>query len=207
MTDESELRYHLSNILSGQYSLGGTHDCALIEYCVKFDPAFDNVCYLGVPDIRILVFRGVPAMAMIRLPTRESRGRANLHQGAIGAGIDIVSGVTVGGVAGNVPTDEHPDTGASISGIRIPHWESLLALAARCYELTGLGYLGVDIVLDRHLGPLILELNARPGLNIQLACATGLAPRLDFVESLDQIPPDPMARVRLIRDHLAAGAG
>ena len=33
-------------------------------------------------------------MAMLRLPTKASGGRANLHQGAIGAGVDLVTGVT-----------------------------------------------------------------------------------------------------------------
>ena len=55
-------------------------------------------------------------------------------------------------------------------------------LAARSYELTGLGYQGVDLVLDKDKGPLILELNARPGLNIQIANRAGLLTRLQLVE-------------------------
>ena len=48
--------------------------------------------------------------------------------------------------------------------------------------MTGLGYQGVDIVLDKDMGPLILELNARPGLNIQIANRAGLLLRLEAVE-------------------------
>ena len=182
MMEQTELNHHVLNILSGIYSLGGLPDKALIEYCVQFDPIFDAISYQGVPDIRIIVFLGVPAMAMVRLPTRMSGGKANLHQGAIGAGVDMASGTTLKAVWRNAIVTEHPDTGNSVVGVKIPGWEDLLKLASRCYELTGLGYQGVDIVLDRDQGPLILELNARPGLNIQIANQAGLLKRLKLIE-------------------------
>lgn len=180
--DQKELNYHTSNILSGMYSLGGQPDKALIEYRVQFDPIFERISFQGVPDIRIIVFLGVPVMAMVRLPTSKSGGRANLHQGAIGAGIDISTGATLTAVWRNNVVTEHPDTGNKISGVKIAHWDRLLKLAARWNELTGLGYIGVDIVLDKQKGPLILELNARPGLNIQIANRAGLLRRLTAVE-------------------------
>ncbi len=179
---EDDMAHHLSNILSGQYSLGGLRDVALVEYCVKFDATFAEHAFRGVPDIRVIVFRGYPVMAMVRLPTRRSHGKANLHQGAVGAGVDLATGVTTHGVIGNDRVSEHPDTGAAIRGLQIPQWEYLLGFAARCYELTGLGYLGVDIVIDRDKGPMLLELNARPGLNIQIANRCGLRSRLALVE-------------------------
>jgi len=178
-----DLEYHVSNIISGMYSLGGHPDVAMIEYRVVFDPLFEDVAYRGVPDIRMLVFRGVPTMAMVRLPTRTSDGRANLHQGAVGAGIDLASGRTTSAVYRNRSILEHPDTGKNLAGLEIPSWTKLLDLAARCYELTGLGYLGVDIVLDANYGPLMLELNARPGISIQIANRAGLRQRLDRVEA------------------------
>jgi alpha-L-glutamate ligase-like protein len=184
VVSEAEIGFHLSNILAGQFSLGGHRDVALLEYCIKVDPIFADYCYQGVPDIRVIVFRGYPVMAMIRLPTRRSRGKANLHQGAVGAGIDLASGVTTYGVLGNERVTEHPDTGAPIAGLGIPRWEYLLTLAARCFELTGLGYVGVDIVLDRQFGPLILELNARPGLNIQICNRAGLRDRAERAAAL-----------------------
>lgn len=174
-----ELEYHISNILAGVYSLGGEADKAIIEYRVQFDPLFERVAYRGVPDIRIIVFVGVPVMAMVRLPTRKSAGKANLHQGALGAGICMNTGTTLQAVQGTHILDIHPDTGNPVAGIRIPHWQKLLEIAASSYELTGLGYQGIDIVLDRDLGPLVLELNARPGLAIQIANRTGLRARLE----------------------------
>ena len=68
-------------------------------------------------------------------------------------------------------------------GLSIPHWDDLLEMAARCCELAGLGYIGVDFVLDRERGPLILELNARAGLAIQIANGNGLLHRLRTVET------------------------
>ena len=179
---EDDIEHHLSNVISGQYSLGGHRDVALIEYCVKFDAIFAEHSFRGVPDIRVIVFRGYPVMGMVRLPTRRSHGKANLHQGAVGAGLDLATGRTTHGVIGNSVVAEHPDTGAAIAGLQIPQWQHLLEFAARCYELTGLGYLGVDIVLDRDKGPMLLELNARPGLNIQIANRCGLRARLALVE-------------------------
>lgn len=177
-----EIAYHLFNIISGMYSLGGQPDKALIEYRVRFDPVFEAISYLGVPDIRVIVFLGVPVMSMVRLPTRMSGGKANLHQGAIGSGINIANGTTLTAVWRNNIIAEHPDTGNPVTGVQIPHWDTLLHIAARCHELTGLGYIGVDLVLDQDKGPLILELNARPGLSIQIANRAGLLPRLKLVE-------------------------
>jgi alpha-L-glutamate ligase-like protein len=182
LVDQGELNYHVHNILSGMFSLGGQVDKAMIEYRVQFDPVFEAISYQGVPDVRIIIFLGVPVMAMVRLPTRMSGGKANLHQGAIGAGIDISSGKTLTAVWRNDIIDEHPDTGNPVTGVQIPNWDTLLNLAARCYGITGLGYIGVDLVLDKNKGPLILELNARPGLNIQIANRSGLLPRLRLVE-------------------------
>jgi alpha-L-glutamate ligase-like protein len=199
-----ELKYHASNILSGMYSLGGHPDRAMIEYRVKFDPVFEAISYLGVPDIRIIVFLGVPVMSMVRLPTRKSDGRANLHQGAIGAGIDIGTGTTLSAVSVNEIVTEHPDTGNKITGLKIPKWDTLLRLAAQCYELTGLGYVGVDIVLDEFEGPLILELNARPGLNIQIANRSGLLPRLKLIEKSREKIDGIEERVSFAKIHFSA---
>lgn len=189
-----EIEYHASNILSGIYSLGGVPDAAMIEYRVRVDPIFDPVSYQGVPDIRLLVYRGMPTMAMVRLPTRQSDGKANLHQGAVGVGIEIATGLTTDGVWHNRAVSEHPDFGVPLAGIAIPNWPRLLELGARCFELTGLGYLGVDIVLDRTHGPLLLELNARPGLGIQIANRSGLKLRLDAIDAVAALPDTPEAR-------------
>jgi len=178
-----EIAYHLSYLLSGAYSLGGHSDYAMIEHRVIIDPVFAEISHEGVPDIRVITVLGYPAMAMVRLPTRLSGGKANLHQGAIGVGIQLATGMTLGGVFHNDVIDYHPDTLNSTLNIQVPYWDKILEIAASCYELTGLGYLGVDIVLDKEHGPLMLELNARPGLNIQIANRIGILNRYRAIEA------------------------
>jgi len=177
-----DLSYHISDILSGVYSLSGLEDKALIEALIHPDSTFETVTFQGVPDIRVISYRGVPVMSMVRLPTRASDGKANLHRGAIGAGVDLSKGVTMTAVSRSQVISQHPDTGKPVSGIQIPYWEKILWMGARSFEMTGLGYIGVDLVIDRDRGPLLLELNARPGLAIQLANRRGLKERLDRID-------------------------
>ncbi len=199
-----ELSYHLSCLLSGAYSLGGHPDYALIERRVIVDPVFAEVSYEGVPDIRIINLLGYPAMAMVRLPTRLSGGKANLHQGAIGTGVNLATGMTLGGVFHNDTIDYHPDTLKPIVDIQVPYWDKILEIAASCYELTGLGYLGVDIVLDKEQGPLMLELNARPGLNIQIANREGVLQRYRTIEAHAALGKESIpARVKFSKQQFA----
>jgi alpha-L-glutamate ligase-like protein len=183
LLNDEDIEFHLSGILSGIYSLGGHRDRALIEYRVAPDPIFSAISYEGVPDIRIIVLKGYPLLAMLRLPTRQSGGKANLHQGAIGVGVDLATGITLDGTWLNKLISSHPDTSNPVRDVQLPFWDSFMSLATQCYELTGLGYLGVDMVLDKDRGPLMLELNARPGLNIQIANDAGLAARCRSVEN------------------------
>jgi alpha-L-glutamate ligase-like protein len=177
-----DLTYHISDVLSGIYSLEGLEDRALIEALIHPDPVFAAVTFSGVPDIRIVVYRGVPVMGMLRLPTRVSDGKANLHRGAIGVGIDIGKGTTLTAVHRSEIVTHHPDTGNPVSGMVVPHWKTILLMAARAFDLTGLGFLGADMVIDWQRGPLLLELNARPGLQIQMANQTGLLRRLELID-------------------------
>ena len=195
----ADLRYHISAVLSGLYSLKGQGDLAIIEERIVCHEAFAKISEGGTPDIRIVLYRSLPVMAMVRLPTRASRGKANLHQGAAGAGVDLRNGLTFGGVCMDRAIDAHPDTGYSIAGVQVPFWKDLLQASMKLADGLELGYLGVDFVVDANLGPVVLEANARPGLNIQVANRRGLAPRLEYVDSL---PPErlrPESREDLIK--------
>ncbi|MBN2270957.1 MAG: alpha-L-glutamate ligase-like protein [Sedimentisphaerales bacterium] len=173
-----DLHYQISTTLSGLYSLGGQPDRVLVEQRIVPHLLFENLAVGGTPDIRIIVLCGEPVMAMLRLPTKASRGRANLHQGAAAAGIDLDTGRTFGGVCCNRAITVHPDTGAAIEGVSIPYWHRMLEIAGSVSRAVKMGYIGVDIVLDVNHGPLLLEANARPGLSIQIANRCGLLPRL-----------------------------
>ncbi len=195
--NKEDVERHISNALAGLFSLGGKNDVAVVENLIQFDDCFEGFSYEGVPDVRIIVFKGYPVMAMMRLSTSASDGKANLHQGAVGVGIDIATGKAVRAVQFNKPVTHHPDTDKELATLVVPHWERLLTLAASAWEMTGLGYLGTDMVLDKEEGPMVLELNARPGLAIQIANGAGLLPRLQHIESLGSslIYPTPAERV------------
>lgn len=177
-----EIQHHASNVLSGLFSLGGNRDYAMIEEMVQFSDVFAGFSFDGVPDVRVILYHGYPVMAMIRLPTHESDGKANLHQGAVGLGIDIATGASLKAVQHGRPIEYHPDTGLRLSDLMVPNWEIFLKLASRCYDVTKMGYFGADIVLDKNRGPLLLELNARPGLTIQIANGVGLQPRISMID-------------------------
>ena len=195
----SDIERHISNILAGLFSLGGKQDFALIEDLINFDDIFADYSYEGVPDVRVIVFLGYPVMCMMRLSTESSDGKANLHQGAVGVGLCIRTGKAVRAVQKNLPIFKHPDTGADLFKLQVPSWDKVINLAASCYDMSGLGYIGTDIVLDKKHGPLLLELNARPGLAIQTANGAGLLPRLHFIEQFvkwhPQLPPDERVKI------------
>jgi alpha-L-glutamate ligase-like protein len=182
MTRE-DLRQHMSDILSGLYSLGGHTDVVLLQERIRLHPAFEPVSFKGVPDIRVVLYKNRPALAMLRLPTRASGGRANLHQGGLGAGIDLATGATHHAVLYGKNIVQHPDTGESLIGLRIPYWQRILDMSAKVSAAVGLGYVGVDIVVDARHGPMLLEANARPGLAIQMANRRGLGLKLREIEA------------------------
>lgn len=198
------IHQHVSSTLSGVFSLRGDWDSCLIEQIIETHPDFGPVAPLGLPDIRIVVYLGIPVMAMCRLPTLASNGRANLHQGAIGVGIDMLTGRGVHAIHHDRSLAAHVDTGKSLTEFHIPMWDDVVGLAARASEISSLGYLGVDVVVDAEHGPLLLELNARPGLAIQLANKQGLRPRLKRVEEANYGRGDSwQSRLQLSRELLS----
>ncbi len=185
MVSLTDLTDHASDILCGAYSLRSGRDEVILEAKVVPEPVLARVSYRGVPDVRVFLFRGVPVLAMARLPTKASDGRANLHMGGVGVGIDLVSGKTTSAVVGRRACTTHPDIGVAVVGITIPQWPRILEVAARCYDAVPLGLLGVDMVIDIKQGPQVLELNARPGLAIQLANRRGLRPAMERIAALE----------------------
>ena len=173
-----DLKLHIVDIFEGAFSLHNSPDTAFIEEYVGRHNAFRKYAYRGTPDIRVIVFNKVPVMAMLRLPTKDSGGRANLHQGAIGVGIDISTGITTRAILYGDEVTYKPNTKRKLHGIKIPNWSSVLETAVLCQEATMLGFLGVDVVLHPEKGPMVLEVNAQPGFQIQLANMAGLRIRL-----------------------------
>lgn len=186
-----DLILHCFDILEGQYSTYGATPHVIIEERVPIHSKLLKYAYKGTPDIRIIVFNHVPVMAMLRLPTKESEGRANLHQGALAVGIDMFSGVTTYGITGKGdPISTLQDGKRKVNGIKIPSWSSCLTVAVTAADAAGLMFSGVDLFIHEERGPLVVELNANPGLSIQLANHAGLRRRLDRVTDLNVLNPE-----------------
>ena len=194
-----EVKYHIQNILSGMYSLGGDgSDIAVIEERLYPHSIFKTLAFSGVPDVRVIVFRGVPVMAMLRLPTSESDGKANLHTGGVGVGIDLPTGRTTRAVQHDAVIEKHPDFLTPLTGLDLPGWDDVLKLATDiATAVPQLGYVGVDVVIDEVRGPTLLELNARPGIAVQIANRRGLAAPLKALDEMDEIPSGTQARIAL----------
>lgn len=185
LVTKEKIKKHILEILSGTFSLHGQKDSVFFEERIQVPREFKPYSFRGIPDIRVIVFNKVPVMGMIRFPTKKSEGKANLMQGGIGVGIDMANGITTTAIYGkNNIIEKNPDSGLLLSGIKIPYWDEILKMSIETQEISKLGYLGLDIIIDRKKGPLVLELNARPGLSIQIANLDGLKRRLERVSDL-----------------------
>lgn len=175
LLSSQDVIHHIGQILDGQYSgEGSSQDEALIEPLIIADPGLANLVPEGLPDLRVICLQNEPLLGMVRLPTNESDGKANLHQRAIGAGVSLETGEITRALQGGEMISHHPDTGSQLVGFVIPHWDRVLEMASKCGPAVGLGYSGADIVLDVNKGPLVLEVNAHPGLEIQNINQLGL---------------------------------
>jgi len=175
---KSQVFTHLANILFGIYSFGDC-DIALIEEYVQSHSFFQNIYPAGVPDIRIILLKKKVLMGMLRLPTKRSKGKANLHKGGLGVGIDLESGCLKEAYDGKRYLTYPSDSKQNILGGQIPYWESIISLSIRAAQHFPLEYLGVDLVIDQLKGPMVMEMNVRPGLGIQLANRQGLKTMVD----------------------------
>ncbi len=186
------LKTHCTDILEGKYSSHPGVECTVIvEERVEIHPQLAKFCYKGTPDVRVIVYNSVPVMAMLRLPTKESEGRANLHQGAIGVGVDLATGITTTAITGGGrPTVYVPGTKRKLAGFLVPCWEEVLLTAIKAADVSGAYYSGVDIFIDKEKGPIIVELNTSPGLSIQLANQRGLRRRLERIKDLQVLSPE-----------------
>jgi alpha-L-glutamate ligase-like protein len=186
-----DLKIHCRDILAGKYSLYGVADAVLIEERIKIHPMFLSLTKSGTPDIRVIVYNKIPVMAMLRVPTERSGGKANLQQGAIGLGVDLATGITTYGTEGKKEEikriyDFGKKKKIKVNGIKIPMWKEILETAIKCQRaIPGLGFLGVDVVLDKDKGPMVLEVNARPGLSIQICNKAGLKARINRIDDVE----------------------
>lgn len=203
---QEEIFLHCMDILEGKYtSHPGALTSVIIEERVAIHPQFAKLSYHGTPDVRVIIYNSIPVMAMLRLPTKESEGRANLHQGAIGVGIDLATGITTGAItSGGIPIKYYPDTKKKLNGFVVPYWHDVLLTAVKAAKVAQLTYGGIDLFIDKEKGPLVVELNTSPGLSIQLANDKGLKRRLERVSDLEVLSDEHGIKIAqsLFQSHL-----
>lgn len=178
---EEDIKQHLSNIIFGIHSFG-LKDTAIIEERVIQHTEIAQLCAAGLADVRIVTCQGKPVMAMLRLPSSLSGGRANLHQGALGVGVDLQTGLTSHAMLKGGIHSHHPDTGKNLIGIKVPFWRELMEVATNTARALPLSYLGVDLALGTN-GPVVLEVNVRPGIEIQNVNNIGMRAMLRKLEA------------------------
>lgn len=177
----ADIKKHIADIIFGVYSFG-LHDTAIIEERIVQNSLISELSPQGLADIRMISYKGSNVKAMLRIATIASDGRANLHQGGVGVGIDLESGKTFSARVHGEEITHHPDTGVALLGVTIPAWEELLKLSEAASKAIPLGYLGIDIALSEN-GPVILEVNARPGIEIQNICGEGMRESLSAIDA------------------------
>jgi len=178
---EADMRKHLADIIFGVYSFGLT-DEVIIEERVEQHDELTQLSPFGLTDVRVISYLDEPVLAMLRVPTRDSDGKANLHQGALGVGIDIQTGQAIHAIHEGEPLTQHPDTSVELQGWELPYWEEILRVSRQAATNVPLKYLGVDLAVSTD-GPLILEINVRPGIEIQNANMLGMRPLLELARA------------------------
>ena len=163
----SQLKAHVSDIISGSFSQHGESDIAYLEPLIVQHEVLQDIAPSGLSDIRLILVNKTVIAAMLRLPTESSHGKANLHQGAVGVAVDLESGKLRKASWKGKSLSAHPDTRAEFCDLQIPFWHEIIKIGEACSKVMPLGYLGVDVCLDDENGPLVLEVNGRPGLEIQ----------------------------------------
>ncbi|GMT49030.1 MAG: alpha-L-glutamate ligase-like protein [bacterium] len=168
-----KLKRQVSDILMGAYS-HGMNDTAIVEERI-FPSSFLKTLYpKGLADIRIILFMEEPIMGMLRLPTHLSGGKANLHQRGIGVGLDLSTGKTINALYMGKIITKHPDTHQDLIDLQLPFIKEILDICRTVAAKIPLKYLGFDLTLDEKIGPMLIEINARPGLEIQNVTQKGL---------------------------------
>ncbi len=172
--DVQEVEAHAAHILHGGFGMG-SDDRVLIEDLLVPHAEVAGWHGGGIADVRLIFVDGEFALAMLRMPTVYSDGKANLHQGGVASAIDTEG--RLGPVFdGRTHAPAHPD-GAVVEGEILPFWKEVLEVGRSADAALPLGWSGVDVVVTVD-GPVVLEVNARPGLAIQNVTRQSLTPWL-----------------------------
>jgi len=169
-----ELYERMSNSYDPKYPR--VKDSYLFEEVVKQHPFYDRYSETSTQGVRILTFinssREVEIFAAFQKISRPGRHTDNIGHVGISAQTGLACGLDNEGIMGpGVQAtfeglkyfDKHPDTGAQITGEKIPLYDRVRETAIRAQScIPQMRMLGWDIVITES-GPKILEGNASWG--------------------------------------------
>jgi len=142
-----DLKKHSEEILQWFYSLSWNRDKVIFERKIVLHHSIELLWKFWLPDVRIIVFNLVPVMAMLRVPTQNSKWKANLHMWACWVWIDIwtwkLTNINQFGKSiKSIPWIW------DVRNIELPFWQEILLLASKVQNVTSIWYVWCDIVLD-----------------------------------------------------------
>ena len=158
----------------------------IVQPCLRNDEPLAALSCGALATIRILTCqdeqgRSEVIGAALRMSIDPMSVVDNLHQGGITAVVDVETGIL--GAATNLGKDArvgwhdcHPVTGAPIAGRALESWPQIKALAVRAQQVfADRLFVGWDITMTPN-GPVIVEGNSSPGLDIfQRPARSGMA--------------------------------
>ena len=158
------------------YDRLATYPEGVVEAFIKQHPEMCKLSPTSVNSLRFVTFSSNSkpvtadgkmmdiAYSIVRFG-REGAIVDNLHSGGMVANVDLETGClsTDGADRNGDLWVDHPDTGVTIKGFKVPYFEEARemvkeAIATRKVE----GYIGWDIAISEN-GPMLLEVNDRPG--------------------------------------------
>lgn len=187
---EQELKKEVVGIFDGKYSSTNRADTIILEDRLIPWPWFEEFCEYGLADMRVILFNLVPIIAMLRMPTKESWGKANLAQWGIGLWLDIVTGkITSLYRRWQSYTNEFPSEWKHFKNKKIPYWQEIIQYSANAQYFVNIWYLWMDRVITKKW-PKLLEINARAGLEIQNITGKPLLSIMKKIEDIDVTTPN-----------------
>jgi len=187
---DQALRRYLVDVLDGKNSMGRWGDNLLLEELIIPGSGFEKFCEQWLADIRVIVFNLIPVAAMLRVPTEESDGKANLDRGGIGLGINVSTGKIQSMFQnGVIHKQNFPEPYASFENKKLSYRNDILSYSSKVQYFANLWYLALDRVITQEW-PKLLEINARAGLKFQLAAILPLRNRLDKIKDMKVSDPE-----------------
>ena len=149
-----------------------SNDCLLEEFILQH-PDLSAVNPTSVNTIRVQTARKGDKVLLLGAALRSGAAGSITDNFTGGGGyvfpLDMESGIVTGpGIRGYGPTDyyKHPDSGVTLPGLQIPHWELLKDIAVRAARVSPrVTYVGWDFAITSE-GVELVEGNALPGMEL-----------------------------------------